>query len=122
MPGRIDKINEFIKREVSNIVMFELQDPRLKFITITDVEVSRDLRYAKVSFSVLGTPKQSEEALQGLNSARGLIRKLVGQRVSMHHTPEMQFIHDRSLEYSARIEETLQELKNELPSDPEDDS
>ena len=44
MPGRIDKINEFIKREVSNIVMFELQDPRLKFITITDVEVSRDLK------------------------------------------------------------------------------
>lgn len=122
MPGRIDKVNEFIKRELSNIVLFELQDPRLKVVTITAVEMSPDLRYAKASFSVLGTKKQIAEATEGLSSARGMIRKLVGQRINMRYTPEIQFVYDRSLEYSTRIEETLQEIKNESPTDPEDDS
>ena len=122
MPGRIDKVNEFIKRELSNIVLFELQDPRLKIVTITAVEMSPDLRYAKASFSVLGTKKQIAEAAEGLSSARGMIRKLVGQRINMRYTPEIQFVYDRSLEYSTRIEETLQEIKNESPADPEDDS
>ena len=119
--GRIDKVNEFMRREISNIILTELQDPRLKPVTITDVEVSRDLRYAKVSFSVLGSERQRENAIEGLQSARGLIRKLIGQRVSMRYTPELQFVYDRSLEYSSRIEEALQELKNELKDDPQDD-
>ena len=122
MSGRIDKVNEFMKREISNIVLFELQDPRLKVVTITGVEVSRDLRYAKANFSVLGTKKQIREATEGLSSARGMIRKLVGQRVNLRYTPEIQFIYDRSLEYSSRIEETLQDIKNESQTDPEDDS
>ena len=125
MPGRIDKVNEFIKREISNIVLFELQDPRLKIVTITGVEMSRDLRYAKTSFSVLGTKKQIAEATEGLSSARGMIRKLIGQRINMRNTPEIQFVYDRSLEYSSRIEETLQEIqeiKNESQTDSEDDS
>ena len=122
MPGRIDKVNEFIKREISNIVLFELQDPRLKIVTITGVEMSPDLRYAKASFSVLGTRKQVAEATEGLTSAKGMIRKLVGKRINMRYTPEIQFVYDRSLEYSTRIEETLQEIKNESQPDPEDDS
>lgn len=122
MPGRIDKVNEFIKREISNIVLFELQDPRLKIVTITGVEMSRDLRYAKASFSVLGTKKQVAEATEGLASAKGMIRKLIGQRINMRYTPEIQFVYDHSLEYSARIEETLQEIKNEPQTDTEDDS
>lgn len=122
MPGRIDKVNEFIKREISNIVLFELQDPRLKIVTITGVEMSPDLRYAKASFSVLGTKKQVAEATEGLASAKGMIRKLIGQRINMRYTPEIQFVYDHSLEYSARIEETLQEIKNEPQSDTEDDS
>lgn len=112
--GRIDRVNEFIRREISNIILIELQDPRLKFITITEVDVSRDLRHARVSFSVLGDAASIQAATQGLESARGLIRKMIGQRISMRYTPEIIFVQDRSREYSAKIEETLKEIRHEL--------
>lgn len=115
--ARMDKVNEFIKREISNIIMTDLQDPRLKFVTITAVTVSRDLHTARVSFSVLGEEKQRAQAHQGLMSARGLIRKLIGQRMSLRYTPQLEFVHDRSLEYSARIEETLKEIHDEFQKD-----
>jgi len=111
--GRIDRVNELIKREISQIIREELQDPRIQFVTITNVEVSGDLRYARVSFSVLNSGQEAQKTLNGLNRARGLIRKLLGQRVTMRYTPEIEFIHDKSAEYSAFIEEKLKEIHNE---------
>ena len=114
---RIDKINQRIKREVGDIVLKELKDPRLEFVTITKVEVSRDLRHAKVYFSVLGNAQKLKEAQEGLESARGFVRKLIGARVRMRYTPEMEFFYDRTIEYSARIEAALQEIHHELGKD-----
>ncbi|OGX24619.1 MAG: ribosome-binding factor A [Omnitrophica WOR_2 bacterium RIFCSPHIGHO2_01_FULL_48_9] len=111
--GRIDRVNEFIRREISNIILIELQDPRIKFVTITEVNVSRDLRHARVSFTVLGDEAKVEAAMNGLNSARGLIRKMVGQRISMRYTPEIIFEQDRSGEYNIKIEEALEEIRHE---------
>ena len=118
---RMDKINHQIQKEISIIVQQELGDPRLKFVTITKGDVSRDLKSARISFSVLGNHQKIEDAKKGLEKAKGLIRKFVGERMGMRYTPELVFIHDRSLEYSARIEETLKEIHNDLEKNSADD-
>ena len=110
---RMDRINQAIKEEISNIVQREVKDPRLGFVTITQTEVSRDLQHARIYFSVLGEKEKVDAAQEGLDSARGFIRKLIGQRVRMRFTPEIEFVFDRSIEYGIRIEEALAEIKNE---------
>lgn len=112
--GRIDRVNELVKREVSEIIRVELQDPRIQMVTITDVSVSPDLRHARVSFSVLNGEQEAQTTLNGLNRAKGLIRKMLGKRVVMRYTPEIEFVHDKSVEYGAFIEEKLREINNEL--------
>ena len=115
--GRMDKINEAMRREIGEIILKEIKDPRLEFVSITQVNVSRDLQHARVFFSSLGDQGRALKALEGLNSAKGFIRKLVGQRVRMRFTPDIEFVHDRSLEYSARIEQTLEEIRHESEGD-----
>ena len=115
MINRMDKVNAQIKREIGTmILMGEINDPRLKFVTITYAQVSKDLRYARVGFSVLNNnPQEVKDVQQGLNSARGYVRKLIGERIKMRFTPEINFIYDRSLEYSDQINRTLEEIKRE---------
>src|SRR3990167_2660939 len=110
--GRIERVNQAIKEEVSNIVLREVKDPRLQFVTITHVDVSRDLQHARVYFTVLGNEEKTREAQSGLNSAKGFIRRLVGQRVNMRYTPEIEFIFDKSVEYGMQIEEILGKIRN----------
>ena len=112
--GRMDRINEQLRKEISIIIQRELGDPRFQFVTITKADVSKDLKFAKISFSVLGPPQKVEITKKGLEGARGLIRKYVGERMEMRYTPQLMFIYDRSLEFSARIEETLKEIHDEL--------
>ncbi len=111
--GRIDKINQQVKREIGRIILRELGDPRLEFVTITRVDVSRDLRNAKIYFSVLGDESQALGAESGLNGAKGMIRKLLSQGVNMRNTPELLFIYDKSIEMGVRIEGTLKEIREE---------
>ncbi len=106
---RIKRINEMIKREIGMMLLEDVRDPRLKFVTITDVVVSKDLQHAKVFYSFLGSDKQAVE--EALENARGFIRRLVGQRVIMRYTPEIIFLYDKSIEYGDRIEQTLEEIK-----------
>ena len=115
--ARMEKINQQMKREISLMIQTELQDPRLQLVTITTVDVSKDLSCARVNFSVFGGEKKEQAALAALNSARGLIRKMVGERVRLRYTPEIQFFYDRSIEYSSRIEQTLEEIRNENKND-----
>ncbi len=106
--SRIDRINEMVKREISVMLLEEARDPRLKFVTILRVDVSKDLQHAKVFYSVLGHDLKGAE--DALSNARGFVRRLVGQRVVMRYTPEIDFIYDKSLEYSDRIEQTLLDI------------
>jgi len=111
--SRIDRVNQQLKREIGQIIQQDLRDPRLEFVSITSVDVSRDLRSAKVFFSVLGDEHQAGVAQQGLDSARGIIRKFVAQRIKLRYTPDFIFSYDKTMEQGARIEETLKEI-NEL--------
>jgi ribosome-binding factor A len=109
--GRQERVSEAIRKEVSLILHDELRDPRLGFITITRVEVTTDLRNAKVFFSVLGKEEDYAKTKAALDCASGFIRKLVSERVNLRYSPEIIFRDDRSSEYSVRIQQLLDEVK-----------
>ena len=111
--GRIEKVNEMIKRELGAMIQFgHLKDPRINFVTILNVDVSKDLQHARVRFSTLSDdPRDIQSAQEGLSSCKGYIRKLIAERVSLRYTPEFQFIYDKGLSYAAEIDKTLEEIK-----------
>ena len=112
--SRIEKVSEALKQEVSNIIHDELRDPRLGFITVMRVEVTRDLQIAKVFYSVMGSPEQKLKCGEALESATGFIRRLVGDRLRLRFTPEVIFKLDKSVDYSIEIAEKIERVKNEL--------
>lgn len=109
--SRRDRVAEAIKKEVSLIVHDELKDPRLGFVTITGIDLTQDLRYAKIFFSVLGKDEERKKTKEALDSALGFIRRLIGQRIRLMFVPEIIFKEDRSSEYSVQIQELLDEVK-----------
>lgn len=111
--SRLEKINEELKREISEIVQYKLKDPRLGLVTITGVEITPDLKYAKVYFSVLGSAQEEAKAEQGLKSSAGYVRRLIGEAIKIRYTPELIFKLDKSAEYSVNIFKKLEEIKNE---------
>ena len=109
---RLERISEEMKKEVSSIIQYELKDPRLpQMVSVTSAEVTRDLRYAKIYVSVLGSEEEKENALKALKSAQGFIRREIGHRLKLRYTPELVFHLDNSIErgvYITRlIDETL---------------
>lgn len=113
MQYRSGRLSEEIKREISKMILDEIKDPRIKgMVSITDINVTRDLRYAKVYISIYGNEEEKKETIEGLKSASGYIRHEIGKRIKMRYTPEISFELDRSIEYGAHISEVLKELKN----------
>lgn len=109
--SRHDKVSEALRQEISGIIQYELKDPRIGFVTVTRVELTQDLRYAKVFFSVLGKEEEHQKTKEALDSALGFIRRLIAQRIRLRFAPEISFKEDRSVEYSIRIQEALDEVK-----------
>lgn len=107
---RLDRVNQLIREEISLLLQRELKDPRLGFVTVTEVETTRDLRTAKVFVSVLGDESQWTASLAALASARGFIRNWLRQHLDLRQTPELEFRADRSMERAARIQELLRQL------------
>ncbi|SDF06439.1 30S ribosome-binding factor RbfA [Sporolituus thermophilus] len=110
---RVEKMQEFIKQEVSKIILTELKDPRIGFVTVTGVEVSGDLRYAKIFLSLMGSDEEKAETWAGLHRALGYIRTEIGRHLGIRHVPELSLHLDESLQYSARIQELLNKIKQE---------
>ena len=108
---RAVRAGELLKEEISQIVLREMKDPRIGFVSVTDVEVSGDLRHAKVFISVYGSDQEKKETLEGLQQAQGFVRKLVGERIKIHHTPEIIFRYDDSIENGVHISEIIKDLK-----------
>lgn len=102
-----------MKKELSDILMREIKDPRITFVTVTGVDVTGDLQQAKVYITVLGDDEQKEATLQGLSKAKGFIRSEVGKRIRLRKTPDLIFEFDNSIEYGNRIESLLQNLNRE---------
>jgi ribosome-binding factor A len=109
---RSEKVADLIREEISQILLRELKDPRIGFVTITKVAVSDDLRVAKVYYSIFGGEQEKEESYEGLESAKGYIKRELGRRVRLKYMPEVSFIFDDSLEYGEHIEELLRGVKD----------
>jgi ribosome-binding factor A len=112
---RMDKLNQLVKRLIGEMILLgEVHDPRVRLVTITYADVSKDLSVAHVGFSVLSDePATINDVQAGLDSARGRIRKLLGERVSIRKTPEIRFVYDDSIAASVRMDRTLDELRQE---------
>ncbi len=108
--NRIDRISEEVKKELSVIVR-ELKDPRITtVVSVVNVSVTKDLRFAKAYISVFGDEKVQKGVMDALKSASGFIRKEIGRRVNLRNTPEFTFELDNSIEYGAHINEVLKNL------------
>jgi ribosome-binding factor A len=110
---RLQRVNQLIREEISHLIQRELKDPRLGFVTVTEVDVAKDLRTAKVYVSVLGSETQWQSSLQALESARGFIRSWLLPRLRLRAVPHLTFHPDRSMAHAAHIQTVLEGLKNE---------
>ena len=111
---RIDRVSEDIKREIIAVIR-ELKDPRVmdKMLTVVRVEVSSDASYAKVYISAMEGLKTAKEAVKGLKSATGYIRREVGKRLHLRKTPELNFVADDSIEHGMNIVKMMDDLRTE---------
>jgi ribosome-binding factor A len=107
---RSEKVADLIQKEVSQMLVKSIKDPRIGFVTITKVTVSEDCRFAKVYFSVAGTAAERESSGKGLDSAKGYVRKELGRRLRLRYTPEIVFQFDPSIEYAIHMEELIQSI------------
>lgn len=110
---RLNRISVEFKKEISDIIRNEIKDPRIAELTsIMSVEITRDLKYAKVFVSVYGDDKAREETIEGLRSAAGFIRKEMGKRVKIRYNPEIIFELDNSIEYGMHISKIIDDINN----------
>lgn len=121
MSLRSNRVGEQMKKELGEIIGRKIKDPRIGFVTVTDVQVTGDLQQAKVFISVLGDDEQKENTLKGLAKAKGFIRSEIGQRIRLRKTPEITFEFDESIDYGNRINSLLYKIQEEShPKDNEE--
>lgn len=114
IPGRrAERLAHQLRNEIAELIERGLKDPRIGFATVAGVELTADLRHARVRVSVLGSAEEQENTLAGLSSAAGFIRHEIGQRLRLRYSPDLTFVLDHGAEESQRIEMLLQKLKEE---------
>jgi ribosome-binding factor A len=115
MTRRTERINDLLEEEISELLRREVKDPRLGdlMITVTEVDVSADLRHAKVFVSVMGSEEEQAEALRALEGASAFLRRELHKRLELRRTPELAFHRDDSLERAAHITDLLRQISEE---------
>ena len=119
--GRMDRIDEEVRRELSEILREEVKDPRVDqhLLSVIKADTSKDLKYCKVFISILGDDEQRMETAKALKSAAGFIRRELAARLNLRNTPELKFVMDDSIEYSIHISQMLKEIE---PTEKRDDT
>jgi ribosome-binding factor A len=107
---RMRRVNEAVRQVLSDALARQLKDPRVGFVTVTDVKTSTDLRHARVYVSVLGDGHEREASIEGLRSAHGYLQRCVAGELHLKHTPTLEFIHDDTAERADRVERLLDEI------------
>jgi len=114
IPDRIARVEELLKREISSIIQGDLQDPRIGFVTVTKVSVTKDLKHANIWISVFEQGKnKKKDSINALEHARNRIQSCLANRVTLRYLPHLQFHLDNSIEYSSHIDEVIERLKKE---------
>ena len=108
---RADRVNALLQRELGTLISEELRDPRIAFSTVTDVQVTADLRSARVHVSVLGDDEQIATTMGALEEAKGYLRRELGSRTDLRYVPELTFVNDRTAEQAARISSLLRKAR-----------
>lgn len=115
---RAARLAEEIREEVADLVAHRLKDPRIGFVTITRVELTADQSQARVLFSVLGEAAERKATLVGLSKAAGFVRRELGQRIRLRHTPEILFAFDKGVDAADRVAQLLDEVRDAGPGEP----
>jgi ribosome-binding factor A len=114
--SRKERVAELVRAELGRLILTRLKDPRLGFITVTNVAMSADLRHANVSYSVMNEPQGAEETAQALESAKGFLQHELGDALKLRLTPRLTFHRDISVEHSIQIEKIIKKLHSEEES------
>lgn len=114
------RVAEQLQRELAVLIRDEVKDPRLGMVSISGVEVSRDMAHAKIFVSVLGEGQIAKESLEVLTRAASFLRRELGRRMLLRSVPQLRFIHDRSLEEGARMSALIDEALGTRKPDPKD--
>lgn len=101
--SRSERIAEQIRRELADLIRLEVKDPRVRLVTITDVEITPDYAHAKVFYTTLVPADQRPELERGLKRSSGFLRRELGKRVRIHHNPELHFVYDASVERGSEL-------------------
>ncbi len=107
------RVQELLLEEISKLLTHGLKDPRIGFVTVTRIELSDNLKHARVMVSILGDEQQKEDSLEGLNSAKGYIRGHLGRNLYLRSVPELEFKMDKSAEHVEKITKIIKELHHE---------
>ena len=111
MTRRIERLNELIREELSELIRRQTKDPRLAcFLTVTRVDTAADLSHTKVYISVMGSDEEKKGAMEGLNSASGFLYRELRERLSLRHTPQLIFYQDESIELGAQVLHLIKEV------------
>jgi ribosome-binding factor A len=110
---RTDRVSALLRHELQRLIQEEMTDPRVGFATVTAVEVSPDLRHARVFVSVMATPPEQETSVRALEDARRYLQHALAQRTELRYVPELTFKLDTSMEQAARITELLRKAREE---------
>lgn len=108
---RSDRVGDLLVEIISELLRQEIRDPRVATVTLTGAKVSKDLRHARMYFSILGGQADKQEVLAGLKSATGFIRSRLGRELKLRYIPTLEFFYDESEDEAARIEELLKQVK-----------
>lgn len=111
MSIKIERLNSTFVKEISYILQNEIKDDNIKFVTVTDCEITSDLSFAKVYVTVFDKEKK-ETTMKALEGAKSFIRGELSKRVDIRHTPELRFVFDDSIEYGNKIDKIIEELHN----------
>jgi ribosome-binding factor A len=114
---RPEKVAEQVREEIAQIVGYELDDPRVAMVTVTDVRMSENLREARIFVTVAGTEDEALTALKALRKAAPYVRRQLAFNLSLRHAPDIHFIRDTVEEKAARVDELLREIVPTLPPD-----
>jgi ribosome-binding factor A len=121
IPGRGVRVADQIQRDLAEIIAYELKDPRVGMITITEVQVTPDYAHAKVFFTMLNDDADAvQKALKGLNAAAGFIRGQLGRRLTIHTTPEVHFVYDSSTSRGMELSKLIDQANASRARDAED--
>ena len=113
MSARMRRVDEAVREVLADAVVQDLKDPRIGFVTLTDVKTSADLRHARVFVSVLGTDEERAATLEGLQSAHSILQARIARELRMKRTPTLQFVYDDTAERASRVEEILGEVADD---------